>query len=287
MFAVICLTALALGAAPAKLDAAAIDKATGLQGAHLSDGAYQVELPRTELDVYAGATHVTPPQGLTAWAVFARSEKGTLVVADLVLLEEQLDPAVSAALAGGLQIAGIDRHFAGETPRIVDLHVVGQGSEASLAAAVGKLFAVVRTKVPSEAGPKLAELDTGKPADPTPAKLESALGSGGKVVDGVYRIERGRSARLFGTPVGAAEGVGSWAAFSGADDQGSVFGAFDVEEGEVQPLLQALRANGLTVTGIDAPWPGLQPALRSVHFQGNGPVDKLARGFKAGLGKVK
>ena len=164
MIAGICLVALAAAAAPGKLDTAAIDRATGLHGAHAADGAYRVELPRTELDVYSGSSHVTAPQGLTAWAAFQKGEKGTIVVADLVLLEDQLDPAVGAALAGGLEIAGIDHHFTNETPRIIDLHVIGQGSESSLAATVGKLFEVVKSKTSSGGGPKLAELDTGKPA---------------------------------------------------------------------------------------------------------------------------
>lgn len=279
------LAALALSSAPSKGDAQ-IDRLTGVAGARTADGVYRVELPRKELDVYAGEAHVPAAQGLTAWAAFQKTDKGALVVADLVLLEPQLDAAVSAALAGGFEIAGLDHHFSGETPRVVDLHLVGQGSEAALAGTVGKLFEVVRTKVAVESTPKLAELDTGKPAAPTPAKLEAVLGSG-KVVDGVVRVEKARGAKLLGANVGASMGVGSWAAFSGADDQGAVEASFAAEEGEIQGLIQTLRANGLTVTGIDAPWPGLQPAYRSVHAWGTGPVEKLARGVKAGLGKLK
>ena len=280
------VAALVLLASPQKsdVDAARIDKLTGATGAAGADGSYRVSVPRSELDVYAGQIQLTPAMGLTAWADFKRADKGTLVVGELVLLEEQIAAAEAAAVAGGLEVSAVDHHYTGESPRVVFVHFTGVGDEAAMATAVGKTFEAVKAKA-AGAGPKLATLETAhKPLDA--ARLQAAL-PGGKLVDGVYQFSRARPVKVHGQAVGAEQGAASHADIAGSDDAAAVSGAFAAQGAEVQALLKAAAAQGLTVTSLDAPFANDAPHLVLVHFWGTGPSDKLARAVATGLAILK
>jgi hypothetical protein len=279
----VALASLALAATPAKkepakepvgsLDTARLEKLTQAKGAAEPDGAYQVSVPRSDLDVYAGGIHVTPRLGLTAWATFQKTPKGAQVHGEMVLVEDQVPRAIRAALDAHLDISQLHTHFMGESPRVLFLDVSGQGDEVELATGIGKLFEVVKQKTAEK--PHLAELDA--PVIIDPKKVEASLGAGaGKLDDGVYLapfLRSGKSAH--------------WAAFAGSDAHAALSGQFTAHPSEVRALLDAVTAAGLQVTSVDSPWPDDSPRLVSVHVWAIGPVEKLAAGFKAGLGALK
>ena len=190
----------------------------------------------------------------------------------------------NSVLAGGLEVSAVDHHYTGESPRVVFVHFTGVGDEAAMATAVGKTFEAVKAKA-AGAGPKLATLETAhKPLDA--ARLQAAL-PGGKLVDGVYQFSRARPAKVHGQAVGAEQGAASHADIAGSDDAAEVSGAFAAQGAEVQALLKAAAAQGLTVTSLDAPFANDAPHLVLVHFWGTGPSDKLARAVATGLAILK
>jgi hypothetical protein len=129
-------------AAAAPLDTAKIEQLTGMKGTlSAKEGVFKVSFPRSDLNVTAGGVHLTPPMGLTAWAAFTKAGAHVAVMGDMVLSEDQINPAMSAALDNGLEVTALHNHFAWAQPRIMFMHIGGMGDEATLAAGVGKVFA--------------------------------------------------------------------------------------------------------------------------------------------------
>src|SRR3954470_23418537 len=142
------LLVLPAAAAPKNgLDTARIEEATGLKGKwNEKEGVFKVEMPRSDLAITAAGAKITPPLGLTAWAAFTKAGAHTVVMGDMVLTEDQVNPAMSAALDNGLEVTALHNHFFWESPRVLFMHIGGMGDEEKLAAAVGKVFAVMKQK---------------------------------------------------------------------------------------------------------------------------------------------
>ena len=132
-------------AADTALNTAKIEQLTGVKG-ELNDkeGVLTVRVPRTDLAVTAAGVKLTPPMGLTAWAAFQKVGDQTMVMGDIVLLEDQVNPAMSVALNNGLEVTALHNHFFWDTPKVMFMHIGGMGNEDTLAGAVGKVFATLK-----------------------------------------------------------------------------------------------------------------------------------------------
>src|SRR5437588_732824 len=111
-------------AAEVNLDTAKIEQLTGTKGQmNQKEGVFKVNSPRDDLKVNAGGVKMTPPMGLTSWAAFKPMADHAMVMGDLVLLEEQVNPVMDVALGNRLSVTGLHNHFAGESPRIMFMHI--------------------------------------------------------------------------------------------------------------------------------------------------------------------
>jgi hypothetical protein len=282
------LAVLAFAVSPARaagpaLDAARIEQLTGAKGAwNEKEGVFKVSFPRTDLKIIAAGVRLTPPMGLTAWAAFKKAGKHTAVMGDMVLSEDQVNPAMSAALDNGLEVTALHNHFFWDQPRVMFMHIGGMGDAAKLAAAVGKVFAAMKQKfdVPE------ADID---PASTTldPKKIETALGRKGELVSGVYKVTIGRETRMGGHIMGNAMGVNTWAAFAGSDEKAAVDGDFAMLESELQNVLKALRRAGINVVAIHQHMTGESPRVLFLHYWGVGRTEDLAKGLAAALAQTR
>jgi uncharacterized protein DUF1259 len=265
------------------LDTARIEQLTGAKGKlDEKEGAFKVSVPRTDLAVTAAGVRLTPPLGLTSWASFQRAGERAMVMGDLVLLEDQVNPVMSAALDSGLEVTALHNHFLGDTPKVMFMHIGGAGDEAALATAVGKVFA--RIKDTSGGRGELPKGDV-DPAKTTldPAKIEAVLGHKGDLAGGVYKVVIGRRTRMHGHEVGATMGVNTWAAFAGSDETAVVDGDFAMAESELQGVLKALRGAGIAIVAIHQHMAGEQPRILFLHYWGVGATTSLAKGLRAAL----
>src|SRR6184192_661483 len=97
-----------------KLDTAKIEQLTGAKGQlNEKEGVFKVSMPRTDLKVMAGKVKVTPPMGLTAWAAFQEAHGKVMVMGDMVMTEDQVNPVMTAALDSGLEVTALHNHFFG------------------------------------------------------------------------------------------------------------------------------------------------------------------------------
>src|SRR3954470_16323931 len=121
-----------------KLDTAQIDKLTGLKGKlNESENVYKVSSPRADLKVSVDKWEMPPFMGLTSWAAFMPGMKdGAMVMGDLVLMQDEVNPVMSAAFDNGLQVTALHNHFFFDEPKVYFMHIGGEGYTATLATGV-------------------------------------------------------------------------------------------------------------------------------------------------------
>jgi len=282
----IVLTAVMLTVAPhahgAALDTTRIEQLTGAKGKlDRAAGVFKVSVPRTDLALTVGGVKLTPPSGLTSWAAFEPMGADAMVMGDMVLTEDQVNPVMSVALDNGLDVTALHNHFLGESPRVMFMHIGGSGNVERLADAVGKVFARIKepgTPLPhADIDPAQTQLDT--------EKLGAILGHRGDLSGGVYKVTIGRTAKMHGHAIGNTMGVNTWAAFSGTNDQAVVDGDFAMTESELQPVLKALRHADIQIVAIHQHMTGEEPRIMFLHYWGIARAEDLARGLRGALDK--
>ncbi len=267
----------------APLDTDGIERLTGAKGKlDEKEGAFKVSVPRADLDVKVAGVHMTPPMGLTSWASFKRVGAHVVVMGDMVLLEDQVNPVMSAALDNGLEVTALHNHFLWDTPRVMFMHIGGLGSEEMLAEAVGKVFAKIKETSGGKGETPHAEIDPAK-SSLDPAKIDAVLNQKGDLQNGVYKVVIGRTTRMHGEVMGNTMGVNTWAAFAGSDDQAVVDGDFAMLESELQVVLKALRGAGINIVAIHQHMIGEMPRVMFLHYWGRGSTEALAKGLRTAL----
>jgi hypothetical protein len=270
-------------AADTALDTAKIEQLTGGKGElNAQEGVFKVSVPRTDLAVTAAGVKMTPPMGLTSWAAFQQVSTQTMVMGDIVLLEDQVNPVMSVALTNGLEVTALHNHFFWDTPKVMFMHIGGMGSQEALAGAVGKVFATIKETSGGKGTVPHAELDPAK-TSLEPKSIEEILGVKGQMANGVYKVTIGRATNMHGHDVGNTMGVNTWAAFVGSDDTAVVDGDFAMLESELQPVLKALRGAGINIVAIHQHMTMEAPRVMFLHYWGVGPTRALATGLKAAI----
>jgi len=281
--AAVLLLATAPAMAAKGLDTARIEQITGVKGQWTEkEGVFKVQVPRSDLAVSAAGAKLIPPLGLTAWAAFTKAGTHMVVMGDIVLTEDQVNPAMDAALQNGLEVTALHNHFLWENPRVMFMHIGGMGDEEKLAQGVAKVFAVLKQQGPvpaSDIDPANSSLD--------PKRIDAVLGRSGEMNNGVYKVTIGREVKMAGHTMGNAMGVNTWAAFAGSDERAIVDGDFAMIEGELQDVLKALRAGGINIVAIHQHMTGETPRMMFLHYWGVGRTEDLARGLAAALKKTK
>ncbi len=267
---------------------AKIDEATGAKGVYTQvENVYRVSFPRGDVKVAVQGRTMHPFLGFTSWAAFTPTGKGLLMVmGDLVLLEDEVNPVMSVALESGLEVTALHNHFLHESPRVLYMHIGGVGAAERLAGAVRKTLdkaKEVRAGGAQRAiGPSVAEENA-----IDPAAIDAILGVKGQANAGMYKMQIGREATMHGRKIGNQMGVNTWAAMAGTMEMALVDGDFAMLESEVQPVLKALRAARIDVVTLHNHMTQEEPRYVFLHYWGQGRAVDLARGVKSALDAQK
>jgi hypothetical protein len=258
-------------------------KALGKQGDYKAN-VLKVNIPRNDLSVTVANVKTPTPFGFGGWIAMTKGAGGMdVMMGDLVLTENEVNPVMSALLDNGLEVTALHNHFFWDEPRMFYMHVHGHGTPAELARKVKPALDLIgKGSSPAAAGapatPAASTIDT--------AKLAQIVGAQGEQTGAVYKITIGRDdlkLTEMGAPINARMGLNTWAAFVGTNENAAIAGDVAMLAGEVTPVLKALRQNGLDVVAIHQHMTDTQPTIYFLHYWGTGPADKLARGFKAAL----
>jgi hypothetical protein len=263
-----------------------IDRLTGAKGAWTSaENVHRVSFPRSDLRVTVDGNPLHPFLGLTSWAAFTGDDAHVMVMGDLALAEDEVNPVMSVALENGLEVTALHNHFFFDKPRIMFMHIGGSGSAEALAGAVRKCSERWREIRTASAQP--AE-SFGRPAVPatntiTGSAISAIVGASGQANGGMYKVAIGRSAKAHNHQIGNQMGVNTWAAFAGSDENAFIDGDFAMLESELQGVLKALRSAGINIVAIHNHMTHEQPHYMFLHYWGTGRAADLARAVKRAL----
>jgi len=259
-------------------------KTLGKSGDYKSN-VLKVNIPRNDIHVTVDNLAVPTPFGFGGWFAMTKGDGGDdVMMGDLVLLPEEVNPVMSALLDNGLEVTALHNHFFWENPRIYYMHIHGHGKTADLAEHIKPALALIGRGQPTPSpatSPAKSSLDT--------AKIAKIVGHDGELNGAVYKITVGRDdikLKEMGASINSRMGLNTWAAFYGSDDDAAIAGDVAMLEGEVTPTLKALRSHGLDVAAIHHHMIGTQPTVIFLHYWGRGPAPQLAAGFKAALDQL-
>jgi len=259
--------------------------ALGKQGDYKAN-VLKVNIPRNDVAVTVANVKTPTPFGFGGWIALTKGTGGMdVMMGDLVLLQDEVNPVMSALLENGLEVTALHNHFFWDEPRMYYMHVHGHGKPADLAQKVKPAIDLIGKGRPA---PPPAPAAAAAPTIDT-AKLAQIVGTQGEQSGAVYKITIGRDdlkLTEMGAPINARMGLNTWAAFVGTNDNAAIAGDVAMVASEVTPVLKALRQNGLQVVAIHHHMTGTQPTIYFLHYWGTGPVEKLATGFKAALGEL-
>jgi len=263
-----------------------VDAVFGAAGKDLPGGVHRFGWPRRDLQVKVGEVTVEPALALGSWGAFVKTggDGKAMAMGDLVLLETELTPVVSALQAGGIDISAIHNHLVGEAPHVVYVHFSGHGEAAALAASLKKALE-------QSATPLIPPASSAKPL-PADEKVyetvQQVLGRRGSFAGTVLQVGVPRAEKIEenGMEIPASMGMATALNFQRVGEQVATTGDFVLIAAEVNPVLRELRSHGIAATALHSHMLAETPRLFFMHFWGVGSPETIAGALKAALAKV-
>jgi hypothetical protein len=260
-----------------------VGKALGKTGTEMPGGVYRVGLPRSDLHVSVDGVAIKTSLALGSWLAFRSHGQASMVMGDLVLTADEINPVMTKLAEGGIEITALHNHLLRTEPATYYMHVLGNGEPVKLATALHEGLALSHT--PFAAPP------AGKPAplDLDIAMIDRTLNAKGNAVGGVYQvtIKRAETIEDDNMEVPVAMGSGEVINFQPTGGgNAAITGDFVLTAKEVNPVLRALRENGIEVTALHNHMLEDRPHLFFMHFWANDNVQKLATGLRQALDQV-
>jgi hypothetical protein len=277
----------ASGATAQEIDWQKVDDAFGRKPAVVSGDVHRYGFPRTDLAVTLDGVTIKPALALGGWIAFKPAHGGAMAMGDLVLLETEINPVMAKLIEGGLEITAVHNHLLRASPATFYMHVGGHGDPARMAAVIREALAT--SKTPLAPATTVAAAPPGIDLDTT--QLDQIIGVKGQANGGVYQFgvprrdpisEGGMQIAPVG-PMGVAQAINFQPT---GDGKAAITGDFVLTADEVNPVIKALRSNGIEVTAVHSHMLDEQPRLFFLHFWANDDAVKLAKGLRAALDKT-
>lgn len=273
----------------AALDTNRVEQVTGLKGTwNAAEGVFKVSQPRADVGVKVDDWKMPPFMGLTSWAAFITGKKAdAMVMGDLVLFEDEVNPVMSVLFDNGLTVTALHNHFFYAEPQVYFMHIGGEGTVDKLGGGVKAAFAKVKELRSANPQPKRSfggRIPEKNAINAAP--LADLFTATAQEKDGMVKFVFGRVARMeCGCEVGKEMGVNTWASFGGTDDNAVVDGDFACQESELQPVLKSLRNAGINIVAIHHHMVHETPRYVFLHYWGRGKALDLAKAIKVARGE--
>jgi hypothetical protein len=263
----------------------AVAQALGKAGSMQPGDVYKVSLPRSDLKVTVNGVELKPALALGSWVAFKKMGEMTLVMGDLVLTEDEVTPVLTKLQAGGVEETALHNHVLHESPRVMYMHIHAMGDGVKIAQAIHDALAVSKTPFAASAPSNNLTPDIGIDTK----QLDQALVQTGKLNGVVYQVSIARAEKIMdnGMEVPASMGLATAINFQPTGTgKAAITGDFVLVGSEVNPVIRALRNNGIEVTALHSHMLSETPRLFFMHFWANDDAQKLARGLRAALDKM-
>jgi hypothetical protein len=261
-------------------DFSEVENILGVAG-QIQEGAVVFSFPRSDIKVVIDGDPVPTAFGFGSWTAWKVMGNDFMVMGDLVLLEKEINPVISALAEANINVTALHNHFIGEEPRIMYMHIGGMGPAATLANGVRNALDKTGTpKTKASASAPVLALDT--------KRIEEIIGHPGKAGGGVFKITLGRpGVKMGGVELTASMGLNTWAAFAGTDERAYVAGDVAMTAPEVQKVIRELRKGGINIAAVHNHMLDEAPRIFFLHYWGKGPAEKLAETVQGAFDQAK
>jgi len=269
---------------PAATDWKPVEQALGKAGSMQPGDVYKVSLPRSDLKVTVSGVELKPALALGSWVAFKKTGDMTMVMGDLVLSEDEVTPVMTKLEEGGVEPTALHNHVLHESPRVMYMHIHAMGDSVKIAKAIHDALSLSKTPFAAPAAPPPNQdigIDT--------KQIDQIMGQSGKVNGGVYQFSVPRADKTMDNDMEIPPSMGVAQAINFQPTGGgkaAITGDFVLIASEVNPVIKALRDNGIEVTALHSHMLVETPHLFFMHFWANDDAQKLARGLRAALDKV-
>ena len=278
------LALLAASPVSAATDWNAVGAALGKSGTVQPGDIYRVSFPRSDLKVTLDGVAIKPGLALGSWVAFREMDGHAMVMGDLVLTHDEVNPVMRALETNGIEISALHNHLLRSSPATMYMHIDGHGDAVKLATAIRAALSLSRT--PFTAPPAPA---TQPPFEFDTAALDAALHAKGTANGGVYQfgIPRKEAPKSDGmalpSPMGSAIAINFQPTGEG---RAAITGDFVMTANEVNPVIRALEAGGIEITALHNHMLDDEPRLFFMHFWANDDALKLAKTLRTALDKM-
>jgi hypothetical protein len=273
--------------APARqsdVDWNAVQDAVGRPGTMMPGDVFRVGIARSDLKVTVNGVPVQAGLALGSYAAFKQYADGTMVMGDLVLLDEEVNGVMQGLFDQGFEVSALHNHLLNMSPHVMYMHYEGHGDALQLAQGLHQALSASATPLSPAVPPPPAAAPSGPQLDG--AMLDGILGYAGKANGSVvqYTMARAETITEMGHQLLPSQGVATALNFqpTGAETA-AITGDFALLSTEVNPVAQALKSNGIDVTAMHQHHLSEQPKIYYMHFWANDDPAKLAQGLRAAL----
>jgi Domain of Unknown Function (DUF1259) len=274
--------ALNVGSSAADIDWNPVDQALGKSGTNQPGGVHKYGLPRSDLKITVDGVALKPALALGSWIAFMPAPGGAMFMGDLVLTENEVSPVMKRLIQDGIEITAVHNHLLRTSPAVFYMHVGGHGDPIKLAQTLHAGLALSATPsaapAPAVSAPPALDLDT--------VAIDAALGAKGSINGGVYQLSIPRAEPITEGGMAVPPSMGTAIAINFQPTGGgkaAITGDFVLLGKEVNPVLKAMRDNGIEVTALHSHMIDDSPHLFFMHFWANDDVAKLTHGLRAAL----
>jgi Domain of Unknown Function (DUF1259) len=257
-----------------------VEAGMGRPGQLQADGVMKFGLARGDLNVEVSGMKLKPALALGGWVAFNHPGIDAMAMGDLVLAEDDVTPVMTKLQQSGIEITALHNHVLHESPRVMYMHVLGHGDAAQIAKAISTAMSLTKLPPPSTPPAQVPALDLDTKG------IEQALGFPGKVNGGVFQVGVPRSETIHdhGMAIPNSMGVATTLNFQPTGSgKAAITGDFVLLGSEVNPVMKALRKNGIEVTAVHSHMLDEEPRLFFMHFWANDDAAKLAKGLREAL----
>jgi hypothetical protein len=261
-----------------------VEQAMGKSGAIQAGDVFKFSFPRSDLNVTARGVQIKPALALGSWVAFKKMGDQAMVMGDLVLTEDEVSPVMMKLQQERIEQTALHNHVLNESPRVMYMHISAHGDAEKIARSIRVALALTKTPLGAPSSPPPSQdlgIDT--------KQLDQIIGHGGKANGGVYQFGVPRAEKIMeaGFEIPPSMGVATAINFQPTGGgKAAITGDFVMIASEVNPVIRALRENGIEVTALHSHMLGEEPRLFFMHFWANDDALKLARGLRAALDKT-
>src|SRR6516165_6232576 len=152
ILAIAAVTGLAIASpASAAIDWSKVDEALGKAGTNPPGDVHKYSLPRSDLQVTVDGVAIKPSLALGGWLAFKPMGEQTMVMGDLVLTEQEINPVLTKLLADGITVTAVHNHLLRAQPATFYMHVAGRGDAVKLATSLHDALGASATPLTSPA----------------------------------------------------------------------------------------------------------------------------------------